>query len=184
MKGRIASTLSAISRFYQERPIVANVGSCITLGIAGDVLQQQNEPHRQGWDAARTGRIGSLGIVTGPMNHFWYRWLDRAVPKERVFKNIAKKIFLDQTVMAPALLTLFFGTTAMLEGNSLEEAVANIKKKFLPTYIIDCAAWPPVQMINFYFVPGHFRVVYVATATVFWNMFLSYMQNTHGKSLH
>ena len=37
----------------------------------------------------------------------------------------------------------------------------------------DCAVWPPIQLINFLYVSPAYRVLYVNTTTVAWNIFLS-----------
>ena len=37
----------------------------------------------------------------------------------------------------------------------------------------DCAVWPPLMLINFLYVPPAYRVLYVNSATVAWNIFLS-----------
>ena len=41
----------------------------------------------------------------------------------------------------------------------------------------DCVVWPPLQLINFTFVPLQYRVLYVNVANLFWNTFLSLQAN-------
>lgn len=45
------------------------------------------------------------------------------------------------------------------------------------TYVADCLVWPPLQLVNFSLVPLRYQVLYVNTANLFWNSFLSFMAN-------
>lgn len=51
------------------------------------------------------------------------------------------------------------------------------KEVFWKTYMVDCAFWPPLQLINFTFVPVRFQFLFVNTVSLFWNTFLSLMAN-------
>jgi len=51
------------------------------------------------------------------------------------------------------------------------------KAVYVETYIADCVVWPPLQLINFSFVPLKYQVLYVNVANLFWNTFLSFMAN-------
>jgi hypothetical protein len=46
-----------------------------------------------------------------------------------------------------------------------------------PLSCADCVVWPPLQLINFTFVPLQYRVLYVNVANLFWNTFLSLQAN-------
>lgn len=55
------------------------------------------------------------------------------------------------------------------------------REVFFETYIADCAIWPPLQLINFTFVPLRFQFLFVNIANLGWNTFLSLMANKkHG----
>lgn len=41
----------------------------------------------------------------------------------------------------------------------------------------DCLFWPPVQFINFYYLPTTFRVVYINLATVIFDVYLAYVKH-------
>eukprot|EP00602_Paraphysomonas_sp_CaronLab_P001337 CAMPEP_0185025494 /NCGR_PEP_ID=MMETSP1103-20130426/8428_1 /TAXON_ID=36769 /ORGANISM="Paraphysomonas bandaiensis, Strain Caron Lab Isolate" /LENGTH=74 /DNA_ID=CAMNT_0027558699 /DNA_START=645 /DNA_END=869 /DNA_ORIENTATION=- len=59
----------------------------------------------------------------------------------------------------------------------MKEACEHTSKIFLPTFMVDCMFWPPVQMVNFAYVPVQYQVLWVNVAALFWNVFVSYMAN-------
>lgn len=55
------------------------------------------------------------------------------------------------------------------------------KDVYLKTYMVDCMFWPPLQLINFTYVPLRFQFLFVNTVSLFWNTFLSLMANKDHK---
>jgi hypothetical protein len=51
------------------------------------------------------------------------------------------------------------------------------KEVYLTTYIADWVVWPPLQLVNFTFVPLRYQVLYVNVCNLMWNTFLSFMAN-------
>ena len=51
---------------------------------------------------------------------------------------------------------------------------------YIETYLTDCIVWPPIQLINFTFIPLRFQFLYVNFANLGWNTFLSLMANKSG----
>ena len=56
-----------------------------------------------------------------------------------------------------------------------DETVAHTKAVYVTTFIVDCIVWPPLQLINFTFVPLRYQVLYVNGCNLGWNCFLSIM---------
>lgn len=86
------------------------IATCTLLGLA-DSLQQwisrdyafsQDKP----LDIARTRRFATMGIVMGPMSHFWYKWLENKVTHGSKIAIVMKKIILD-VIVAPAFGSIF-----------------------------------------------------------------------------
>ena len=90
------------------RLLVLNTTVSGTLYVVGDVIQQKvfgtaGCPY----DYARTVRMCTLGLCTGPLNHFWYLQLDRLVVGKGM-SVVAKKIIYDQLMFAPTCITIFY----------------------------------------------------------------------------
>lgn len=90
---------------------------------------------------------------------------------------ILKKVLVDQVIASPTLILGFFIGMNTLEGKQFKQCIEEIKEKFLVLYMVDCAFWPPVQTINFYFLPPQLRVVYVSCAVLVWDVFLAYYKH-------
>ena len=60
---------------------------------------------------------------------------------------------------------------------SVHKAWEHTKKVYIPTYIADWVVWPPLQLVNFTFVPVRYQVLYVNVCNLLWNTFLSFMAN-------
>lgn len=73
----------------------------------------------------------------------------------------------------------YFYTAFFLAGKSLNETNDLLQQKFWTVYLADWLVWPPTQLINFFFVPLKYRVLYINAITMFYNVFLCYVKNEH-----
>merc|ERR1711935_99778 len=122
--------------------------------------------------------MAGLGIILGPCNHYWYTWLDKVVPAVKTVKTVGSKILMDQLIFSPFSLTSFFIAMGAMEGKSRAMIMDEMKRHWLPTYKVDWSVWPGAQLLNFYFVPSKFRVLYVSTCTLGWNVYLSKVKHS------
>lgn len=86
--------------------LVTNTVVSGLLDAVGDVLEQRLErvsPH----DTPRTLRMGTVGLMLGPVDHFWYRFLDSRMPGRRS-STVAKKVAVDTIVFGPVAIVLFY----------------------------------------------------------------------------
>ncbi|KAG8231481.1 hypothetical protein J437_LFUL000198 [Ladona fulva] len=160
---------------------LTNTISCGGLLALGDCIQQFNEKtlaknKAKSYDWGRTGRMFLVGLSQGPPHHIWYTWLDRKIPRKNA-SAVVKKILADQLIAAPFFAFTFFIGMGILEGKKFSGGVEEFKKKFAALYLFDWCFWPPVQYINFVWIPTEYRVTYVNVATVAWDVFLSYIKH-------
>lgn len=92
--------------FMKRNLLVVNTGTCTTLYVTGDLIQQQIEGSKE-VDWKRTLRMAILGACMGPLNHCWYKLLDNVLVgvSSRI---VLKKVLADQLVMAPVCCSFFY----------------------------------------------------------------------------
>ncbi len=75
---------------------------------------------------------------------------------------------------------IFDQGTSILEGRtSFSELKSDTKANFVPLYIADCMIFIPVQIINFRYVPGHYRIPFMFFIAFIFNTFLSAYKHKH-----
>ncbi|GMR32014.1 hypothetical protein PMAYCL1PPCAC_02209, partial [Pristionchus mayeri] len=171
---------SLISALFSPRFLLyTNTLTSCTMLCAGDALQQVGfsiEVLRDSYFF--TGRMTTMGLILGPMTHGWYKLLDGYS-----FRGFRSVVTLKKIVCDVAVAPLFSSTTitgiALLEGKSAIDAMREYKQKFWHLFMLDLSVWPPVQFINFFFLPPSFRVVYVNCVVLAYNCCLSYIKHNH-----
>ena len=132
------------------------------------------------WDYERTGRISSYGAcVTGPLLAVWYPFLERLTKRNNIarFGTLAvpcAKVFMDEIVLEPPFLLVFFGYMNIAEGGNMQTYKQKISNEYIPTYTTSLMGWPIVLLINFRYVPVFAQSAVVNICCVVWNGFLSY----------
>lgn len=78
-----------------------------------------------------------VGAIQGPMHHYFYMWIDRAIKTVNLV-NVTKKVLLDQFLMSPIFILAFFYPAGWLAGQSTTQCNAEIKDKFVKVYLVSC----------------------------------------------
>lgn len=143
---------------------------------AGDFIAQQyvEKVPLLSHDVVRTARMAMVGtVVIGPIFHVWYATLDRRFARKSP-GNAIKKMTVDQSILAPVFLILFYGAVGIVERRTLREISDKIYAEFYPNMVVNYKVWPAIQFMNFYLFPAHLRVLVVNVASLFWNTYLAW----------
>jgi len=147
----------------------------------GDVIQQNIElfrkVHPDGvYDAQRTGRMFLMGLFHGAPRHYFYCTLEKYVPG-RDGLSVAKKILADEIVLSVFIDFSFVYGVTLLEGQGHAKSLEESQAKFPRIYMWDWILWPPLQALNFLYLPLRFRVLFVSLMNIGWNTILSFFKH-------
>ncbi|KAK2586640.1 hypothetical protein KPH14_011687 [Odynerus spinipes] len=187
MKMNIARGVSLLHRinavkeqlFSSKNLLYTNVAISISLSAIGDILEQHYEIIKGEWDKwspSRTRNMAVSGMSIGIVCHYWYKYLDSKL-SGRTSKIVLKKVVIDQLVCSPLCIGVFFLTLGILEKNSWSELKAEIASKAHRLYIAEWIIWPPAQVINFYFLPTKYRVLYDNTISLGYDVYTSHVKH-------
>jgi len=109
------------------------------------------------------GLVG--GAVFAPLLHFWYLWVDKALPGSSA-RTVIKKVAMDIGLTTVPTYSLFYLCLNLLAGKSLPEGMEEVKAKLAKTVLVLGAFWIPVQAVNFRFISPRGRVAFVAICTL------------------
>uniref|UniRef100_A0A1B0G7G6 Mpv17-like protein n=1 Tax=Glossina morsitans morsitans TaxID=37546 RepID=A0A1B0G7G6_GLOMM len=167
--------LKAASKLLQKHPFLTNSGiyGCLYVGaeycqqlLSKKILVHRFEAEKNEIDYPTIGRYAVVGTFAyAPSLYMWYNWLDGRYPGT-LHRTIVKKLILDQCILTPYLLCVFYVGLALLESadNKFEE----LRLKFVPTFKVSCMFWLPAQTFNFLIIPPRFRVIYMGVCGFMW----------------
>ena len=87
--------------------IVTNTVSAGILDGVADAVEQCGVEGVKLHDWPRTLRVGTTGLLLGPVDHCWYRFLDSRFPGSHP-AAVAKKVSLDSLLYLPFGIVLFY----------------------------------------------------------------------------
>jgi len=122
------------------------------------------------YDLVSIGRYWLIGSTYVPTFYFfWYRFLDKVLVGNRG-TIICCKILLDQLLITPLRIAMFYISMSVMEGkrNIFEEC----KNKLWKTFSASCVFWFPALMINYTFIALHMRVIFTGFCSYVWNFIL------------
>ena len=158
-----------IFSLYESHPIALNSIIGGTVYFAGELTAQVNQSSQQckrefsestnniadfnkkfkwyvkkiDWERARY--LGFLGAVeTGIFMLTWYRFLNKTFGSGISTKTVVIKSVCDQIFFATQQDLLFLAICAYQDSEKYPEAVAEVSRTFLPTWLMDCSLWPMV----------------------------------------
>lgn len=163
----LSRALSWYSMQLQTRPIITkSLTNGVLVGF-GDAFAQAIEKRYvidredSEYDWGRTLRNSTYGVlVLGPLLHSWFQVLSRVAPhipprldpyKIKTHKSYklvqgAKQMLVDQIVYAPFGLSLFFTYRSLIDGQTMEQTIENIKFKLWPALQTCWKFWPIIHL--------------------------------------
>ncbi|MCO5574168.1 hypothetical protein L7F22_027950 [Adiantum nelumboides] len=144
---------------------------------------KHTEQSRKGLDWRRVALCSSFGFAfVGPVGHFWYEGLDNVVKHRLRFlpkspKFIAAKVLADGLIFGPIHLLSFFSYMSLVSGSSLQKLKEDLKRDFLPAFMLEGSMWPIVQVFNFRFIPIEHQLLYVNAFCILDSAFLSWFKH-------
>lgn len=164
-------------KLFTKYLLITNLTISTTFSGLGDFLEQAYEisaGYESKWDKMRTLKLASSGLPVGFVCHNWYIFLDRFI-KERTFKNLIKKFLMDQLIGSPMYITVFFTSLSFWNGWSWYQLKTEIFSKGKSIYEAEWIVWPIAQLINFYFLPTRFRILYDSSISLGFDVYFSYI---------
>lgn len=165
--------------FSNRYLLLTNLGISVTLSGTGDMLVQHYDiitRKQDNLDVIRTRNMSLSGLAVGAVCHYWYLWLDRRLPG-RTLGIVCKKVIVDQLVLSPVIISLFFVTVGVLEGSKPKDIGLEIIHKGKQLYLAEWFIWPVAQVLNFAFLPTRFRVLYDNTISLGFDVYTSYVKH-------
>ncbi|XP_076649531.1 PXMP2/4 family protein 4-like [Halictus rubicundus] len=144
------------------------------LILSDEDSRTRSSDYNDNYNWAQLERYAIYGcFIAGPVLHGWYKWLD-AFYKGKTMKIVLLKLFADQFILTPPLITVFFISMSFMEQKA--DILSECKAKFLQTFKTSCMYWLPVQFFNFLLIPPPLRVSFVSVAAFCWVNILCYVK--------
>ncbi|CAN0826288.1 Protein sym-1 [Linum grandiflorum] len=112
-----------------------------------------------------------------------YEGLDRFMRSQLFQPNslrfVGVKVAIDGFLFGPLDLLLFFTYMGIVAGKSVPQIREEVRRDFLPAFMMEGGVWPIVQVINFRFVPVQYQLLYVNLFCFLDSCFLSWLEQQH-----
>ncbi|CAD6267740.1 unnamed protein product [Miscanthus lutarioriparius] len=158
------------------RPVLTKSVTAAAIFTAADLSSQMlTLGPEDSLDFLRTMRMASYGfLISGPTLHLWFNFISKLFPKKDVV-NTLKKMFLGQAIYGPIINSVFFSYNAGLQGETVPEIIARLKRDLVPTIKSGLLYWPTCDFITFKFVPVHLQPLVSNSFSFLWTIYITYM---------
>lgn len=186
VKTLMASLIRRYKSLLHTHPFRANVLTSCTLMTTGNIISQSllqkpllEEPLQATLsighiDLKQAARFALAGLIfVGPTVRGCLVLIDKVFGPTTSVRVLAKKLLVDQVLIAPIFLAGNISVLTLLETHSLKQVRRVLDKSYLELLKINYTFWPFVQVINFYYVPLTYRVLFGSSAALIWITILS-----------
>lgn len=161
-------------RLLHERPFITNVLTTCTFMSSGDLISQLYQK-KERVDFEQTARFALAGLIfVGPAVRGCLVMIDRIFGPTTSIAVVGKKLTLDQLICAPIFLAGNITTLTLLKIQSLEQVRKELDENYFSLLKLNYGFWPFVQLMNFWFIPLTYRVIFGSSASLIWNTIFSY----------
>lgn len=150
----------------------------LTAGLlfgTGDAIAQKWIEGKGRYEIARTGRLFVYAtLIFTPIHFQWQALAMKYITfPGPAYKTVLTRVAVEQSLITPPIVAIFFGSQALMEGKGWEVAKLRVEEKWWPTQIKSWSVWIPVQLFNFAVVPHMLRVPFASVVAVFWQAYMS-----------
>lgn len=166
-------------RVYKQllhtRPLITNVLTTCTFMTTGDLTSQFILQQKDEIDLRQTARFAVAGLIfVGPVVRGCLVAIDKIFGPTSSMLVLGKKLLFDQGFCAPLFLVGNITTLTLLKTQSFEQVRLELDRSYFNLLQMNYTFWPFVQIVNFYFIPLTYRVLFGSTAALIWNTMFSY----------
>mmetsp|Transcript_1828 Transcript_1828/g.2768 ORF Transcript_1828/g.2768 Transcript_1828/m.2768 type:complete len:480 (+) Transcript_1828:152-1591(+) len=160
----------------EASPIETKTYINVIIYMLGDWLSQTvfEKKNILQFNVSRTLKNGAIGMFFGPIVHQYYEFSDSILPPE-VVVNRLYKIFMDQTLYLGVKCSVYIVAVGMLNGDSFEDAVHNVKERIKGVMLTAWKFWPLVHCVTYGVIPARHRILWVNCVDLVWNAILASM---------
>ncbi|KAI1089560.1 hypothetical protein F5B19DRAFT_495272 [Rostrohypoxylon terebratum] len=171
--GPLTRAGQAYARSQRNRPWATQIGSALAIYLAADISAQRISGKE--YVPERTVRNMVIGAVSAVPCFLWFVWLSKSFNYGSHIVSIGVKIVINQMVFTPVFNSYFFGSQALLSGESLAETWDRIVRTVPVSWKNAWKLWPAVLAFSFTYVPIAYRSVFSGAVAVGWQTYLSYL---------
>lgn len=171
----MTSLVRVYKQLLHQHPFPTNVLTTCTFMVTGDITSQLMIARKDQLDLRQTARFAVAGLIfVGPVVRGCLVMIDKLFGPTKSMAVLARKLFLDQCIIAPAFLVGNITTLTLLKSQSFTEVKKELDRSYFSLLKLNYSFWPFVQVINFYYIPLAYRVLFGSTAALAWNIMFSY----------
>ncbi|XP_054272356.1 mpv17-like protein [Macrosteles quadrilineatus] len=175
MSSQVTKFSKAVA-FVRKHPIVRGIASYSVIWPLGSIVQQTIQGEEE-YDLAKVARYGLYGsLYVAPSLYCWLKIANTIWPLNTLRYAITKGV-VEQFTYTPFAMSSFYFVMSIMEGKNTEEAKAEVRAKFLPTYKVGAPIWPIIQTFNYTMIKEKNRIVFVSFCSLIWTSFLAYMKS-------
>lgn len=174
----MANLLKLYRKLLHTRPLITNVLTTATFMTTGDITSQLILQDKEKYDLDQTKRFAIAGLIyVGPLARGCIVLVERLFGPTKSLLLLSKKVLFDQLLSAPIFLAGNITTLTYLKSQSFDEVQKEIRQSYFNLLKLGYSFWPFVQLLNFYFIPVAYRVVFGSGAALIYNVLFSYRLN-------